>query len=184
MAEQYEVHTPSTKRSIAAELQRLEENCIQRGKVQSLAAARWSRYHYYIGIAAIALSILANMTFSGNLPALAAGLSALVAVLTALMTFLKPSVRAAAHRMTGSQYLGLHNEARVFRETHLFHDCNDQTALAGLDGFTRRENELDKASRPVSRRDEATAKALLGNAGQGKVEAAPRIGGKDEPGSA
>jgi hypothetical protein len=161
MAEQYEVHSPGTKRSVASELLRLEEDCIRRGKAQSRAGARWARRHYYVGIPAVLSGILAGMAFSGNYPVIATGLSTLAAVLTALMTFLRPSGRAAAHKTAESQYLALHNEMRVFREVALFHACNDQTAIAGAEGFTRRLNELDKASRRVSPRDEQDATSSI-----------------------
>ena len=63
-------------------------------------------------------------------------MSATVAILTSLMTFLKPSERATAHKSSGDQYLTLRNYARVFREIRLAHACDEQSALAGLDEFT------------------------------------------------
>ncbi|MDR1463585.1 MAG: SLATT domain-containing protein [Azoarcus sp.] len=151
MPEQYEVHSPTTKRSVASELSQLENACILSGEAQAAAAVRWRRYHYCVGIAAVALSVLAGMAFAGNYPVLAAMFSVLLAVLTTVMTFLKPSERACAHKISGDQYRALCNEARVFREVHLFHACDDQSAIAGLDAFVKRRNELDAASRRVCR---------------------------------
>jgi hypothetical protein len=158
MAKQYEVHSPATKRSVASELTRLENDCLRRGEAQTGAARRWRRYHYCTGIAAVALSILAGVAFSGAYPVFAAALSALLAALTAAMTFLKTSGRAFAHETAGNQYRALGEEARIFREIHLFHVCDDQSAVVGLDAFVKRRNELDEACHRVCRCDEKKAR--------------------------
>ncbi|MDR1064310.1 MAG: SLATT domain-containing protein [Azoarcus sp.] len=158
MPEQYEVHSPATKRSVAGELSQLENDCARRGAAQAGAAARWRRWHYCIGTSAVALSVLACMAFSGNHPVLAAMLSALLAVLTAVMTFMKPSGRACAHKAAGDRYRALCSEACVFREIRLFHACDDQSAIAGLEAFLKRRNELDEASLQVCRCDEKRAR--------------------------
>ena len=144
---------PTIKNSIAIELQRIEEDCIHSGKAQFNAADRWSRYHYWLGIPSVALSAVAGAAFMKEYGQVAAGLSAFITVLTALMTFLKPSERASAHKSTGDQYLALRNDARVFREIRLHHACDEQSAIDGLDEFTTRRNELNNASHPIARRD-------------------------------
>jgi hypothetical protein len=87
------------------------------------------------------------------MPEIAGIMSAVVAVLTSLMTFLKPSERASAHKGSGDQYLSLRNDARVFREIKLDHACDEQAAIAGLDEFTKRRNELNQASAQFAPRD-------------------------------
>ncbi|SFO14040.1 SLATT domain-containing protein, partial [Nitrosospira briensis] len=84
---------------------------------------------------------------------LAGVMSAIVAILTSLMTFLKPSERASIHKGSGDQYLTLRNDARVFREIRLLCACDDQTAIAGMDEFVKRRNELNQASAQVSTKD-------------------------------
>jgi len=141
------------KTSIANELKRIEEDCIHSGKAQFNAADRWTRYHYSLGVPSVAMSALAGAAFFRDHGMVAAGLSSLVALLTALMTFLKPSERSSSHKAAGDQYLALRNDARIFREIRLNHTCDDQSAIDGLDEFTTRRNELNKASHPFSRSD-------------------------------
>ncbi|MDR0702863.1 MAG: SLATT domain-containing protein [Azoarcus sp.] len=149
MSEQYEVHSPATKRSVADELSQLESDCTRNAEAQTAAAARWRLRHYLTGITATVLAVLSSVAFAGNHPALAAALSSLLAVFVAVMTFMKPSARACEHKTAGDQYRALCSEVRIFREIRLFHACDDQSAIAGLDAFVKRRNELDTASRRV-----------------------------------
>jgi len=160
---------------IQAELQRIEEDCIHSGKAHFNAGARWARYHYFLGLPSVVLSALAGAAFFKDHGDIAGLMSAAVAILTSLMTFLKPLERAAAHKGSGDQYLTLRNDARVFREIKLAYACDDQSALTGLDEFTKRRNELNQASAPFSRSDFETA-----HAGIDQGEAAHRV---DQKGS-
>lgn len=81
-----------------------------------------------------------------------------VTVLTALMTFLKPSEKAAEHKSSGDQYLALRNDARVFREIGLSQVGDEAAAIAGMNGFTTRRNELNQASPQFSNGDFQKAK--------------------------
>jgi hypothetical protein len=129
--------------AIRDELARIEEDCIHSGKSHFNAHERWSRYHYWLGIPAVVFSSMAGLAFFKDYPEIGGALSATVAVLTALSTFLKPSERAAAHKSSGDQYLSLRNDARVFRMIKLHNTCDAQSAIDGLDEFTKRRNELN-----------------------------------------
>lgn len=144
---------PDPKPAIQAELQRIEEDCIHSGKAHFNAGDRWACYHYGLGIPSVVLSALAGAAFFKDHGDIAGIMSAIVAILTSLMTFLKPSERASAHKGSGDQYLTLCNDARVFREIRLAYACDEQAAIAGLDEFTKRRNELNQASMQVARRD-------------------------------
>lgn len=158
------------KPAIQAELQRIEEDCIHSGKAHFNAGDRWARYHYWLGIPSVVLSALAGAAFFKSYGDIAGIMSAIVAILTSLMTFLKPSERAAAHKGSGDQYLTLRNDARVFREIRLAHACDEQAAIAGMDEFTKRRNELNQASAQFSRKDFEIARA-----GIDQGEAAHRV---------
>ena len=145
--------TPDPKPAIQAELQRIEEDCVHSGKAHFNAGVRWAGYHYWLGIPSVILSALAGAAFFKNYGDIAGVMSAIVAILTSLMTFLKPSERAAAHKGSGDQYLTLRNDARVFREIRLAYACDEQAAIDGLDEFTKRRNELNQASMQFSRAD-------------------------------
>ena len=151
--------TGAPQEAIRKELERIEEDCIHSGKSHFNAHARWSRYHYWLGIPAVVFSSIAGLAFFKDYPDIGGALSAIVAVLTSLSTFLKPSERAAAHKSSGDQYLSLRNDARVFREIRLTDACNAQSAIDGLDEFTKRRNELNQASYQFSGSDFRTARA-------------------------
>ena len=98
-------------------------------------------------------SSIAGLAFFKDYPEFGGALSAVVAVLTALSTFLKPSERATAHKGAGDQYLSLRNDARVFREIRLALMCDAQSAIDGLTEFSNRRNELNLASPQFSKSD-------------------------------
>lgn len=166
---------PDPKPAIRAELERIEEDCIHSGKAHFNAGDRWARYHYWLGIPSVVLSALAGAAFFKDHGDIAGIMSAVVAILTSLMTFLKPSERASAHKGSGDQYLTLRNDVRVFREIKLTYACDEQAAIAGMDEFTKRRNELNQASAQFSRKDFEQARA-----GIEQGEAAHRVdkGGK------
>ena len=166
---------PDPKPVIQAELERIEEDCIHSGKAHFNAGDRWDRYHYWLGIPSVILSALAGAAFFKNYGDIAGIMSAVVAILTSLMTFLKPSERAVAHKGSGDQYLTLRNDARVFREIRLTYTCDEQAAIAGLDEFTKRRNELNQACAQVSRKDFEIARA-----GIDQGEAAHRTDKKEQ----
>ncbi len=156
----------TSKSAIEAELERIEEDCIHSGKAHFNAGDRWARYHYCLGIPSVILSALAGAAFFKDYGGVAGVMSSIVAVLTSLMTFLKPSERAAAHKSSGDQYLTLQNDARVFRQIRLHHVCDEPAAIAGLDEFTKRRNELNQASAQFSRADFELARKGI-NQGEG-----------------
>jgi hypothetical protein len=145
--------TIDLKAKAAAELERIEEDCIHSGKAHFNAASRWSCYHTALGLPSVILSALAGAAFFKDYSNIAGLMSSLVAILTALMTFLKPSERAAAHKSSGDQYLALRNDARVFRTIKLGTSCDDDTAISILDNFTKRRNDLNQSSTQFSRKD-------------------------------
>jgi hypothetical protein len=145
--------SPDAKASVAKELHRLEEDSAHSGKAQYNAGDRWRVYQYWLGIPSTVLSVAAGLAFFKNDPILGATSSMAAAILTGLMTFLKPSERAAAHKSSGDQYLSLRNDSRVFREIKLIHVRDDQAAIDGLSELTKRRNELNASSLSVSRHD-------------------------------
>jgi len=145
--------TPSLHDKITTELQRMEEDCTVSGKSHFNAASRWTRWNYIIGIPSVGLSAAAGAAFFKDYAVVAGLMSSGVTILTALMTFLKPSERSSGHKSSGDQYLSLRNDARVFREIALTQITDDIAAIAGMSGLTTRRNELNQASPQFSRGD-------------------------------
>jgi len=151
-------NTDAVSDKVVAELLRMEEDCTHSGKAHFNAAVRWTRWNYVFGIPSVGLSALAGGAFFQDYTVAAGLMSSGVTVLTALMTFLKPSEKAADHKSSGDQYLALRNDARVFREVELSQVGDDAAAIAGMNGLTTRRNELNQASPQFSDRDFRKAK--------------------------
>jgi hypothetical protein len=151
--------------AIKAELLRMEEDCTHSGKAHFNAGDRWTRWNYIFGIPSVILSTAAGAAFFKDYPVIAGSMTSVVAILTALMTFLKPSERAAGHKSAGDQYLTLRNDSRVFREIELERVIDEDIAITAMNGFTTRRNELNQASPQFSNGDFKKARNGI-NAGE------------------
>lgn len=138
---------------IRAELLRMEEDCIHSGKSHFNACARWTKWNYLFGIPSVILSALAGTAFFKDYSIVAGIMAAFVTVLTALMTFLKPAERASNHKNAGDQYLSLRNDTRVFRDIEITQFEDDESAIVGMSGLTKRRNELNQASPQFANKD-------------------------------
>ena len=144
--------------NVRAEVLRVEEDCIHSSKSHFNASERWSTYNIRLGIPSIVLSVLAGTAFFAAHPGWAGLMSGIAAVLTALVTFLKPAECAAAHKAAGDHYLTLRNEARVFREVYLSHNRSSTDAIRGMAELTARRNDLNQKSPQFSDQDRLLAR--------------------------
>lgn len=144
--------------NVRTEVLRVEEDCTHSSKSHFNAAARWTTYNRRLGITSIVLSALAGPAFLGNYPGLAGLMSGIAAVLTTLLTFLKATERAVAHKTAGDQYLTLRNEARVFREIMLSHNPNSTFAITRMTELTKRRDDLNLKSPQFSDQDRLLAR--------------------------
>ncbi|MGX5736056.1 SLATT domain-containing protein [Bosea thiooxidans] len=140
------------REKITNELLRMEEDCDHSGRAHFNASDRWKCWNYAFGIPSVILSTAAGAAFLKDYPLIAGAMSLTVAVLTALMTFLKPGEKTAEHKSSGDQYLALRNDSRVFREIEL-ETVDDDGAKEAMKGLTTRRNELNQASSQFSRGD-------------------------------
>jgi hypothetical protein len=118
-----------TKSAIRDELLRMEEDCTHSGKAHFNASSRWIFWHYFFGIPSVILATAAGAAFFKDYPIIAGSMTLVVAILTGLMTFLKPSERSASHKSSGDQYLALRNDSRVFREIALARPLEEDEAF-------------------------------------------------------
>lgn len=149
---------PDIIERISDELLRMEEDCNHSAKAHFNASDRWALWNYCFGIPSVVLSTAAGATFFKDYPVLAGSMALGVAVLTSLMTFLKPGEKAGGHKSSGDQYLALKNNARVFREIELRSGIEAEAALNAMKSLTTRRDELNQASPPFSRSDFEKAK--------------------------
>ncbi len=152
------VEPSKTVSAIKTELLRMEEDCTHSSKAHFNAATRWIRWHYVFGLPSVVLATAAGAAFFKGFPITAGAMTSVVAVLSGLMTFLKPSERSASHKSSGDQYLALRNDSRVFREIELEHVGDEASAISAMQGLTTRRNELNTASPSFSFRDFQKAK--------------------------
>jgi hypothetical protein len=144
---------------IKDEAHRIEEDCTHSSKSHFNAGDRWHRYNFWIGVPSVALSAAAGTAFLKDYGMVAGVMSGVVAVLTSVMTFLKPSERAAIHKNSGDQYLTLRNDSRIFREIEIDQASDVPAAIATLATLTKRRNELNQASPIFSDADRKKARA-------------------------
>lgn len=111
-----------TKEEIIKEAKRIEEATLLSSKGHFVAARAWSYCHLCLGLPTAILAALAAATaFKKAEMHIVAGMIALiVAVLSAVTTFLNPNSKSAAHLKAGNNYDALHNQTRIFRTI----ECN------------------------------------------------------------
>ena len=105
--------------ALRAELSRIEEDATVTGKAHFNAADRWSRTHLWIGVPSALLAAAAGASAWKNQPEVAGALALVSGAMTAVLTFLDPKSRHAAHHQAGARSLALRNEARLLRTVEL-----------------------------------------------------------------
>ena len=78
-------------------------------------------------------------------------LSLAATILAELLTFLKPSERAAQHKTVADQYLALKNDTRIFREVDLLQVEGTSELSEMLRTLSQRRNELNQGSPEIPR---------------------------------
>jgi hypothetical protein len=152
--------------NLIAEVARLIEDCSHTSKSHFNAAGRWSGYHYFVGVPATAFSVAASAAIFKDYVATAATCSMIAAVLTALLTFLKPHERSEQHRKAGNALLSILKEARFYREAKLGQLAEEQ-AVEAVEAFIRRQNEANEAAPMFSDADRRMAREGI-EAGEAK----------------
>lgn len=137
--------------ALRKEADRIEEDSIHSAKGHFNAAGIWKRRHYHLGIPATILGALAGAAMLKDWPVVASLLSLAATILTALVTFLKPTERASEHKTAGDQYLALKNDTRVFREVELLLQ-NGESHADKLKALSQRRNELNQGSPEILRK--------------------------------
>jgi hypothetical protein len=146
--------------SIHNESLRIEEDCTHSAKSHFNAADTWRRRHYWLVIPGTISAALAGAAVIKDFAIAAQLLSAVAAILTGLLTFLKPSDRASQHKQVADQYLTLRNDARVFRNVRA-PSLDADEASNRLEALSKRRNDLNQSSPEIPRRAfEATRKGI------------------------
>lgn len=143
---------------LADEASRIEEDTEHSFKGHYNAAARWARYHLWIGLpAALLAAVSGAAAFKGH-PEWAGALALLSTALTTVLTFLKPSERAEIHKAVAGQYQALRNQARIFREICLLDGMAAEEAKTRLFELAEARDELNQRAPAIARGDYELAK--------------------------
>lgn len=143
---------------LAAEAQRIEEDTEHSFKGHYNAAARWARYHLWIGLPSALLAGVAGAAAFKHQPELAGALALVSTAMTTILTFLKPSERSEMHKAVAGQYQVLRNQARIFREIGLTDGITLSEAKTRLIELAKTRDELNQGSPAIARCDYELAK--------------------------
>jgi hypothetical protein len=131
------------------EADRIEEDCVYSAKGHFESARIWGRWNLMLGIPAVILAAAAGALKEHA--DLAAGFAFASAAVTAVLTFLKPSERAAGHQKSGTLYNSLKNRARFFKEIKLGSGTTSENLRKQLQTLSEARNSLNESSPEILR---------------------------------
>jgi hypothetical protein len=140
---------------------RLEEDLLHSSKGQFEAARLWGFWHWSIGIPIVALAALASASALpklGDSGLIAAGLSLVVAVLSALQTFVNAQEKVLQHQGAGTKYHALLGRVRLFRAIDCVTEINETILTDRLRVFVAEQTTLNESCPAVPRRAYNSAK--------------------------
>jgi hypothetical protein len=134
-------------KKIIEECYRIEEDALYSSKSHYNASSCWERRNLYIGIPTTILAALAGVSALQDYVWVTVAISILVAVLSALNTFLNPSEKNNQHRVSASAYNALKNNVRLFREIDLLKENFPTEEMAEqLKVYSDVRNQLNSSS--------------------------------------
>ena len=145
---------PIARESIIAEAKRIEENCLYTSKSHFAAAQFWSSFHLRIGIPTVVMAAIAGasvLSQFGNYIVIAGVISIVIAVLTAMTTFLNPRERASSHLSAANNYDSLLSKTRIFWTIECWQDDSDVVLTQKLRDLSEERNRLNRDCPQVPR---------------------------------
>jgi hypothetical protein len=142
-----------TKEEIIKEANRIEESALYSSKGHFRAASFWGNFHIWLGIPIVILAALAGASFvsKGDSNNVIGGvISLIIAVLTAVATFLNPNERSSTHFNAGNNYDSLQNKVRIFRTIECWEKESDHVLSERLKDFSDQKDKLNKGSPQIS----------------------------------
>lgn len=142
-----------TKEEIIKEASRIEESVLYSSKGHFIAASFWGRLHLWLGIPTVILAALAGASFvskADNNNVIGGVISLIIAVLTALVTFLNPNERYITHFSAGNDYDSLQNKVRIFRTIECWKKETDHVLSERLKDFSDQKDKLNKGSPQIT----------------------------------
>lgn len=143
-----DLHTKLTN-----EAQRIEEDTEHSAKGHYNAAARWAKYHLWLGLPSAVIAALGGAAALKDQPEVAVGFALLSSALTTVLTFLKPSEQAEMHKTAAGRYHALRNRTRLLREIEFADGVEPAYAKEQLLALASERDELNQSSPTIARRD-------------------------------
>lgn len=137
------------KDNILKEAKRIEEDALYSSKGHFAACARLRLTHYSLGIPTVVLSALAGASVLAKFDCnnIVAGIaSIIVAILSALITFLNPNDRASQHLDAGNRYNAIRNRARILYEIDSLATLSEEDLVKELKALSDERDNLNLAS--------------------------------------
>jgi hypothetical protein len=139
--------TSKTKEEVIKEAKRIEESLLHSSKGHFVAARIWGNLNLWVGVPMVVLSSIAGAAALARFDperVIAGSLSILVAVLSAVATFLNPNERVAAHQNAGNSYDSLMNRVRIFWAIECWQSDSDQALTERLRHFSEQKDDLNR----------------------------------------
>lgn len=157
------------KLEIMKESQRIEESVLYSSKGHFSAAYFWTNFHLCLGIPMVILAAIAGTSFVNNNSLTGGILAIVVAVLSAVMTFLNPNERSSTHLNAGNSYDALQNAVRMFRTIDCWQEDSEQILTERLKNFSIQKDKLNQGSPQIPWWAYQIAKRGI-KAGEGRYE--------------
>jgi len=138
-----------TKEEIIKEANRIEESALYSSKGHFSAASFWGNFHIWLGIPIVILAAIAGASFISkvdNNNVIGGVISLIIAVMSAVVTFLNPNERRSAHFNAGNDYNSLQNKVRIFRTIECWEKESDHVLSERLKDFSDQKDKLNRAS--------------------------------------
>lgn len=154
-----------------SEAKRIREACLLAAERQYAAETPWYHWNYWLGIPSTILAAIAGAAaFSRltNSEFVAGGIAIVVAILSALTTFLDPNKRASTHHTAAKAYETLYHSAGFFYRFESLNDLGDPKDLEKtLSALQAMFLELNKNSVAISGNAyKVAARKIAGNNGE------------------
>ncbi|MEP1697931.1 MAG: SLATT domain-containing protein [Paracoccaceae bacterium] len=124
--------------------QTLYEDALYSEKALFWTATQWRRAHYFLGVPSVIVSALAGVALIQEYPSVAILLTAIAAVLTALLTFLEPHKIFGQYHEAGVEYGILRNKVARFKDIDLSGDFDVTKMRKNLEKLAAEKGELQK----------------------------------------
>ena len=137
------------KQNILNEAKRIEQDSQSAATLHNVAANRYDRIHWYIGIPTMVLMIIAgSMALSPfeNLHVIAGIIAIISAGFATAMLFIHPNEQANIHRHVANRYRTLQNKARFFYEIEVENLESDAELTSRISELSMMRDELNLIS--------------------------------------